>query len=242
MQHRGGHAVDGEDVTDEAVVRVVLVEQLAPPLGVDASAELVGREVLALQGGPLERGVLVGVRAHSVVEAAVVERERDVVLHVEGAVAVVGADARQTQTVGLVAAVQHRIVVRREADHALVDVGPRVVHAVIVEPEERLLLAIVAARRICEIQVVDPLPRLVAAAVVGHVVRLAVALGRGVAVVQVGEERPVGSAEVLPVETALVQVEVVLESDQSGASVLDVEHRSREGAVEPVDGAGRQEI
>ena len=49
-----------------------------------------------------------------------------------------------------------------------------------------------------------------------RVVRVAVALRRRVAVVEVGQERPVRRAEVLAVEVQRVLVEVVLEPDEAG--------------------------
>ena len=86
LQHRVRGAVDGEDVADEAVVREVLEERLAPPLGV--RPRVAGGRELA----PPVVEVLVG--GDAVVQPAVVQRERDVVLDVEGAVGVVGPDAR----------------------------------------------------------------------------------------------------------------------------------------------------
>ena len=135
LQHRVGGAVDGEDVADEAVAREVLVERLAPPLRVGGRV-LRQRELV---GGVVD----VLVHRDAVVEPAVVEGERDVVLDVERAVPVVGAHAREPQALALVAHVHAalvahrlRVVDRVEADHALVDVGAGVVHPVVVEPEE----------------------------------------------------------------------------------------------------------
>jgi len=71
-------------------------------------------------------------------------------------------------------------------------------------------------------------------------VRVAVALRRGVAVVQVGQERVVVRAEVLPVEVERVLVQVVLEPHQHRLAVLRVDPRSGEGAGEPVDRRRRQ--
>ena len=97
------------------------------------------------------------------------------------------------------------VVDRHQADHALVDVGAGVAVNVVVEPQERLLLAVVVAGGMTEVEVVQPLAGLVgglvrlaperAEAPVG-VVGVAVGLRRGVAVVQVGQERVVGRAEV----------------------------------------------
>ena len=74
---------------------------------------------------------------------------------------------------------------------------------------DSLILAVVAAGRVVEVQVVQPLAGLVGGLVVVApqraeapvgVMRVAVGLTRGVAVVQVREERVVGRAEVHAVE------------------------------------------
>src|SRR4051812_39103504 len=245
LENREGNAVDGEDVADEAVVRVVAVEQLAPVLGVHVAADDAREAGIRSDGG-----VVVRVGNHAVIGGEVVERHRDVVLDVERPVVValgvdvVHADAGEAPAVGLglVAVVELGIVVRRESDHALVDVRAGVVHAVVVVPEERLLLAVVTAGGVGHPEVVDPLHRTVAAFVVDHGVRLAIGLGSVVAVVAVREERPVRSAEVATVEAARVQVEVVLEPDDDRTAVLDVDHRARELSVEAVDRALRQVV
>ncbi len=130
-----------------------------------------------------------------------------------------------------------------EPDHALVHVGAGVVHRVVVEPEEALLLPVVAGGRPVQVQVVDGSPRVVAP-VTGPgpqgVVRVAVTLRRGVAVVQVSQEAASVLSEVLPVQAERVLVQVVLEADQGRPAVLGVDHRAREGAVEAVDRAERQ--
>ena len=235
LQGRVRGAVDGEDVAHEALVRHVLVERLAPPLRVRARVAR-GREL---------RVVDVVVLGDPVIEAAVEEGQRDVVVDVEAAVGVVGAHPGQPQATALVAHVHPvlRVIDGVEADHALVDVGPGVVHPVVVEPEEALLLPVIATGRPVQVQVVHRHPRPVALALraVPHrVVRVAVALRGGVAVVQVGQERQVRRAEVLPVQAQWVLVEVVLEPDQGRLAVLGVDHRAREGAVEAVDRARRQ--
>ena len=81
-----------------------------------------------------------------------------------------------------------------------VHVRARVMHAVIVEPQEPLLLAVVATCRIHVVQVVAPFSGMVGAFVLREMVRIAVALGRGVPIVQMRKEAPVGRAEVLAVE------------------------------------------
>jgi hypothetical protein len=225
-------AIYGEDVTDEAVVGEVTEIRLAPPLRVRLAVAVVG----------------VLVRRDAVVEPAVVERQRDVVVDVEGAVRVVLAHAREPVALGLVAVVLDRVVDRHQADHALVDVGAGVAVHVVVEPEERLLLALVAAGRIGEVELVDPLARLpgrlVGEALEGAepviaVVRLAIGLRRGVAVVEVGQERVVRRPEVLAV-VAVVLVEMVLEAHERCPAVLRVDPRAGERAVEAVDRAVRQ--
>ena len=117
------------------------------------------REVARL--GVLAHGVVhVLVHGDAVVQRDIEERQRDVVLDIEGTVFPgVGAPTRQLQTVGvgLVTEIQYRVVDRVQADHALVHVRPGVIHAVIVEPEEALLLRLVTTRRPVQIQVVTPL-------------------------------------------------------------------------------------
>jgi hypothetical protein len=54
-------------------------------------------------------------------------------------------------------------------------------------------------------------------------VRVAVALRRGVPIVQTGQRGPVRSAEILAVEDQRVLVEVVLETDEHGLAVLGVD-------------------
>ena len=219
---------------DEAVVGEVAEERLAPPLGV--LARVAGLRVLGV--------VEVVVHGDAVVEPAVEEGERDVVVDVEAAVGVVRANAGEPVSRVLVAVVRHGVVDRVEADQALVDVGSCEVHPVVVEPEEALLLALQPSRRPVQVQLVDPHlraePRRALGAPQEGVVRVAVTLGRGVAVVQVGEEGVVGCAEVLPVQAVRVLVEVVREADERRLAVLGVDHRPRERPVEAVDGARRQ--
>jgi hypothetical protein len=227
----------GKAVAHEPVVGEVLEEGLAPPLRVRGRVVRLG--VLA------QPVVHVQVGGHAVVQRAVVDRERDVVLDVERAVAVVGAHARETEATPLVAHVHGvlGVVDRVEADHALVNVCPGLVHGVVVEPEEALLLPVVAARRPVQVQVVDPVLGLVAALAgpeLQGVVRVAVALRRGVPVVQVGQEGGVVGAEVLAVQAERVAVQLVHEPDQRRLAVLGVDHRAGEGAVEAVDGARRK--
>src|SRR4029079_16150704 len=92
VEGRVGGAVDGEDVADEAVVGEVLEERLAPPLRVLARAPR-GRE-LALAVVEVE------VVGGAVVEPDVVDGQRDVVLDVERAVRMVGADAGKPEALG----------------------------------------------------------------------------------------------------------------------------------------------
>src|SRR3954465_10632747 len=73
LEGRVGSAVDREDVADEAVVRVVAVEQLAPVLGVHVAADQ-ARD----PGIRSDRSVLVLVSGHAVIGAEVVQRHRDV--------------------------------------------------------------------------------------------------------------------------------------------------------------------
>jgi hypothetical protein len=107
----------------------------------------------------------------------------------------------------------------------------------VVEPEERLFLALVSAGGIVQIQVVDPLFGPIRG---GPPVRVAIALRRRVPVVQVREERPLRVAEVAAIEAQRVGVELVFEADQGWLPILCIDHRPREGAVEPVDGAAGQ--
>ena len=70
--------------------------------------------------------------------------------------------------------------------------------------------------------------------------RLAVALGRRVPVVKMGEKRPIRRAEILPVEAVGVEVEIVLEANTNGSAVFGVNHRAGEGPVERIPRALRQ--
>src|SRR5689334_5647111 len=70
--------------------------------------------------------------------------------------------------------------------------------------------------------------------------RLAITLRRGVTVVQVREERPVGRTKILPVQAQGIEVQVVLKAHQVGAPVHGINSGAGEGAVESVDRAGRQ--
>jgi hypothetical protein len=58
---------------------------------------------------------------------------------------------------GFVSWIQNRIVNGIEADHAFINIGPGVVHAMIVKPEEGLLLSVVIACRIVVIKIIHPL-------------------------------------------------------------------------------------
>jgi hypothetical protein len=130
----------------------------------------------------------------------------------------------------------------------LVHVGAGVAVHVVVEPEERLLLALVTTGRVAEVHLVDPLAGL-EGGLVGEppegteamvaVMGVAVGLRGGVPVVQVREERVVGRSEVLAPE-AVVLVQVVLEAHERAAPVLGVDPRPGEGPVEAVDRAVRQ--
>jgi hypothetical protein len=181
----------------------------------------------------------------AVVEAEIGEGQRNVVLDVEGTVGVVDADARQPQSPAFVAHVQavFRVVDGIQSHHAFVDVGAGVVHGVVVEPEEALLLPVVAAGGPVQVQVVHEHPGPVAA-VPGpchhRIMRVSVALGCGVGVVQVRQEGEIRGSEVLPVQLQRVLVQVVFEPDQDGFAVLGVDPGSREPSVEAVDGARRQ--
>jgi hypothetical protein len=111
------------------------------------------------------------------------------------------------------------------------------------EPEEALLLPVIIAGRPVQVQVVAE--RLWQVALVlrpasHRIVRVAVTLRRGVAVVQVGQEGPVRRAEVLAVQVQRVLVEVVLEPDQRRLAIFGIDHRAGEGPVEAVDRAQRQ--
>src|SRR6266508_2882446 len=177
-----------------------------------------------------------------VVEPAVVEGERDVVVDAERARNAlfpprVRPDAGQPKSFGLVPRVLNRVVDGVEADHALVDVGAGMVHAVVVEPEEGLHLPGIATRGPVEVEVVTKLPWLVGAWLV---VWIAVTLRRRMAIVQVGEERPVRSPEVLAIEVQRILVQVILEAHETGSPILGVDPRPGERPVEAVDGAARE--
>src|SRR6266511_2073831 len=176
-----------------------------------------------------------------VVEPAVVEGERDVVVDAERARNAlfpprVRPDAGQAKSFGLVPGVLNRVVDGVETDHALVDVGAGMVHAVVVEPEEGLHLSRVATRGPVEVEVVTPLPWLVGA---GLVVRVAVTLRGRMDIVQVGEKRQVRSPEVLAIEAQRILVQVIREANENRSPLLGVDPRAGERPVEAVDGAAR---
>jgi hypothetical protein len=130
------------------MVGEVLVERISPPLGMR-------RRVLGGREFPL--GVVdVLVHRDAVVKSAVVEGQRNIVVDVEGSVGVVLTDAGQAEALPLVAHVHAvlRVIDGVQADHALVDVGAGLVHAVVVEPEEALLLTVVPTRRPVQVEVV----------------------------------------------------------------------------------------
>src|SRR5690242_15203588 len=103
---------------------------LAPPLGMKLARAVV--EVLVL--------------CDSIIEAAIVKSHWDVVINVEGLACSIpwvnplAPGQLQAPGIGLVSWIQDRIVDGIKANHAFVNVGSGVVHAVVVEPEERLLL------------------------------------------------------------------------------------------------------
>ena len=176
------------------MVGPVSEEGLPPPLGVG---------FVAID----KRDMHIRVLRDAVIESAVIECHRDIVLYIEAPIGMICPDSRQLQVrcrvtlvssvqararenLGRVSRIRHsRVVVRQETHHAFVDVGPGEVHAVVVEPQERLHLGRIAPRRVTEIEVIAPVTRYVTSIVDLHVVRLAVALRRRMAVVQMGEER-----------------------------------------------------
>ena len=153
-------------------------EGLAPPF-----------RVYAWVTGEWKLGIVnVIVQSDSIIQNAVVESQRDIVFDIKGAIRVIRAHAGQTQPLGLVAHIHVvlGIVDRVKTHHALVDIGSGVIHAMIVEPEEGLFLARVAACRIVEIQVIAPCSRRVAVTIgtmIHGVVRVAIALRRCMGVV-----------------------------------------------------------
>ena len=169
------------------MAREVLVEGLAPPLRM--GPRVPRRRELA------HSVVEVLVDRHAVIQAGVVERQRDVVLHIERAV-VIGAHTGQPQSLRLITAIHTRVIDRVQPDHPLVDVGPGVIHAVIVEPQEALLLSVVPTCRPVQIQVVDPRLRRIPVIPEAsqRVSGVAVTLRCIVPVVEVGQERIVGPA------------------------------------------------
>ena len=155
------------------------------------------------------------------------------------------ADAGQPETPPLVAHVHAvlGVVDGVEPDHALVDVGAGVVHRVVVEPEEALLLPVVATGRPVQVEVVDPRPRVVAPVLGARTAWRSAGCRRSPA--RCGRcaggsgSEPSVRPEVLPVQAERILVQVVLEADQGRPAVLGVDHRPREGAVEAVDRARR---
>ena len=137
LQHRVGGAVDGEDVADEAVVREVLEERLAPPLR-DASAgcrpagyspmpSWMSLCIVTPSSKPGSRRTPAGCRTRRRTSRPAWS------VRTTGQLQALALVARRPKSV-------LRVVDRVQPDHALVDVRAGVVHAVVVEPEEALLL------------------------------------------------------------------------------------------------------
>ena len=230
LEHRESRSVHGEDISHKAMVGEVAVVELAPPLGVEFAQAVV--EVLVLRD--------------AIIEAAIVQGHGDVIVHVEGLACRVSRidplAARQPEgsLFGLVARVQDGIVNGIETNHPFVNIRPGVVHAMVVKPEERLLLRRVVSRGIVMIEVVHPLLGYVPAFIVRHVVGLAIALRRRVAVVQVSEKRPVRRPKVLAIKTQRVHVQVVLKANEVGLPIHGVDSGTGKSPVETVNGAGGQ--
>src|SRR6478735_3221975 len=232
IQHGEGGSVDGEDVSHEAVVREVAEIELAPPVRMQFASAVV--EVLVLRD--------------AVIETAIVERHGYVVINVEGLpcrisrIDPLASGKPQTAPLGLVTRVQDWIIDGIETNHTFVDIGSGVVHAVVVEPQERLFFRIVVAGSVVEVEIVYPLPRYVSALVVSEVMRLAIAFRRRMTVVQVGEKRPVRRAEVLAIATQGVEVQIVLKTYNVGLPVHGIDSGTGESPVESVDGAYGQSL
>lgn len=103
-----------------------------------------------------------------------------------------------------------------EANHPLIDIGPGMIHAVVVEPQEGLLLLVITTRRPVEIEVVAPLLRLVGAWFVDWV---SVAFWCSMTIVQMRKERHVFSPKVLAIKVFRVLVKLVHESHTAWLSI-----------------------
>src|ERR1041385_542122 len=98
------------------------------------------------------------------------------------------------------------------------------------------------AGRIVQKQIIPPLAWYIAALVVSHGMRLAIALRRGMAVVQVREKCPVRRAEVLAIEAERIEIQIILKPHQVGPAVHCIDARTGKRAVESVDGALGQSL
>jgi hypothetical protein len=204
-----------------------------------------------------EAVVTILVRRDAVVEPAVEERQRNVVIDIEGSIVVVAAPARQPESALLAfVSVNPGVMDRHQANHPLIDVRAGMPLEMIVEPPERLLFVRIgfARQRVgrghVEIQVVYPLLRLES---LRTMMRVAVAFGRGVRVVQVYEKFAVGRTEIAGVELLRVLVKVILEANEHRAAVVGSDHRAGKcrassfgqrttSAVESVDHARRKRL
>ena len=203
------------------MVGEMLEEGLPPPLWMSLAA--IGMEIL--------------VGRYPVVQPAIVQCQRDIGLDVEGAIGAVGPDPGQAKPGSLVAVILDRIVDGIEADQPLVDIGPGMVHPVVMEPEEGLFLPVIATSGPVQIEILHPLSWPIGTRLV---VRVAVALRRRMAIVEMRQERLVRRAEVLGVQ-ALVIAQFILKANQTGAAILGIDHWSRELPVESPDRAGWQD-
>src|SRR5207244_7382864 len=114
------------------------------------------------------------------------EDERDVVVNARERIVVPHREARQMKrSLSLVSRVQLRVENGVDTDQAFVHVRPGVQFLMVMKPQERLLLIVVAARRPVHIHVVDELAWRVTAY---PRVRVAIALRRRMGVVKVDEK------------------------------------------------------
>ena len=117
------------------------------------------------------------------------------------------------------------------------------VHSVVVEPEEALLLPVIPTGGPVQVEVVDEHPRqvtLVSRSSGHRVVRVAIELSGAVWALPVEIKDQSGAPEVLPIQAKRVLVQVVLETDKHRFTVFGVDPRPWERSVEAVHRAERQ--
>ena len=176
--------------------------------------------------------VEVGMACDTIIQGAIIKRQGDVVIDAAGRVV-----GHAGEAVGLgipFVAVVGTVIDGKQPHHALVHVCASMVHPVVMEPEKGLLLAVVAAGRVVEVKIVAPFLRLITLRLPAGI---AIAFARGMRIVQMGQEAPIRSAEIVAVQVQGVLMQPIGEPHAGRLAIHRINHRPREGAVEPVNRA-----